>query len=170
MIFLLLSFLYETIFYPIIYIFPAYAANGAPILFGGWGPIDKKKKLFGKRIFGDNKTIRGAISGILAGLIVGLILYPFFNYMPIIGLMMGIGTIVGDLFGSFIKRRLGFKPGMQFPIMDQFGFVIFALIFAFSLGHMPNIYGIAFIIILTGIMHPATNIIANKMSLKDVPW
>ena len=31
--------------YPIIYIFPAYAANGAPVLFGGGKPLDLGKKI-----------------------------------------------------------------------------------------------------------------------------
>ncbi len=164
------GFLYQIFLYPIIYIFPAYAANGAPILFGGGYPLDLKKKLFGKRIFGDHKTIRGTISSIIAGIIIGLIEYPFFHYMLFIAILLTIGANVGDLFGSFIKRRIGMKSGKSFPIMDQYGFLLFALIFALPFGNYPQLLGIIFIIILTGIMHPLTNIGANKLKLKDVPW
>ena len=40
--------IYALFLYPIIYIFPAYAANGAPVLFGGGKPLDMKRKLMGK--------------------------------------------------------------------------------------------------------------------------
>ena len=63
--------IYSVIFYPIIYIFPAYVANAVPVLFGkGARPIDFNKSINGKRILGDNKTIRGTLSGIIAGIIV----------------------------------------------------------------------------------------------------
>ena len=77
-----LDLIYIYILYPIIYIFPAYAANGAPILFGGGKtPLDFGKKLNGKRIFGNNKTVRGTLSSLAVGVIVGLIEYPFLHYM-----------------------------------------------------------------------------------------
>ncbi len=162
--------IYSVFLYPIIYIFPAYAANGAPVLFGGGAPIDGKRKFRGKRIFGDNKTIRGAVAGIIAGAAVGLIEYPFLHFMLPIAVLLAIGAISGDLVGSFIKRQLGFKPGKGFPIMDQYGFFVVALLFAFLLGHMPGLYGMLFLIILTGLMHVATNRGAYALHLKSVPW
>ena len=62
------------------------------------------------------------------------------------------------------------RSGKSFPIMDQYGFLVFALIFAMPFGYYPVFFGIVFIIILTGIMHPLTNIGANRLKLKDVPW
>ena len=59
-------------FYALYYIFPAYCANGAPVLFGGGKPIDGGKMFRdGKPIFGPHKTIRGFIFGILIGTFVG---------------------------------------------------------------------------------------------------
>ncbi|HIH50472.1 MAG: CDP-2,3-bis-(O-geranylgeranyl)-sn-glycerol synthase [Candidatus Micrarchaeaceae archaeon] len=164
------NFVYLTFLYPIIYIFPAYAANGAPILFGGGRPLDGKAKLWGKRIFGDNKTVRGTVSSLLCGLAVGLIEYPFFHYMLPIAVLLAIGANVGDLLGSFIKRRLNVEKGASFPILDQYGFFVFALLFAFPLVHMPSIYGIIFLIVLTGLAHIFTNRGAHKLKLKKVPW
>ena len=159
------------IIYPIIYIFPAYAANGAPILFGGGKmKLDLNKKIGGKRIFGDHKTVRGTIASLIAGVAVGLIEYPFFHYMLPIAILLTIGANVGDLLGSFIKRRVDYKSGSSFPIMDQYGFFIVALLFAIPLGHLPTIYGIIFLIILTGVAHVLTNRGANKLHLKKVPW
>jgi len=35
---------------------------------------------------------------------------------------------------------------------------------------MPNLLGLLFIIVLTGILHKLTNIFAHKAKLKEVPW
>lgn len=165
-----MDLLYSLILYPILYIFPAYAANGAPILFGGGAPLDFKRKWKGKRIFGDNKTIRGTASAIIIGVIAGGLESILFPYMLPISVLLALGAVFGDLLGSFIKRRMDYKSGHAFPIMDQFGFVIFALIFAFWLGNLPMWYGLVFILVMTGILHPLTNLGAHLLKLKKVPW
>jgi CDP-2,3-bis-(O-geranylgeranyl)-sn-glycerol synthase len=165
--------IYNLILYPIIYIFPAYAANGAPVLFGGGAPLDCKRKFMGKRIFGDNKTIRGTAAALLIGILAGgleSLVFPSIPFILEISIMLTIGAVFGDLLGSFIKRRIDFKSGRSFPVMDQFGFMVFALLFAFWLGHLPMWYGILTIIVLTGLLHPLTNLGANKLKLKEVPW
>jgi CDP-2,3-bis-(O-geranylgeranyl)-sn-glycerol synthase len=166
-----LDLIYLYIIYPIIYIFPAYAANGAPILFGGGKtPLDFKKRINGKRIFGDHKTVKGTVSSLIVGVLVGLIEYPFLHYMLLVAIILTIGANFGDLFGSFIKRRIDFKSGKSFPILDQYGFFLFAILFALPLGHLPTLVGIVFLVILTGIAHVLTNKGANKLKLKEVPW
>ena len=163
-----LLFLY--VLYPLIYIFPAYAANGAPVLFGGGPPLDFGMKLDGKRVLGNNKTIRGTASALLAGIAVGAIEYPFMHYMLAIAAMLSIGAILGDLGGSFAKRRMGIMSGSSLPVLDQYGFVVLALLLAYPLGHMPDIYGLLFILALTGIAHVLTNMGAHRLRLKKVPW
>lgn len=169
---MILNLIYSIILYPIIFILPAYVANGAPVLFGGGAPIDFNRKFMGKRIFGDHKTIRGTISGILAGLIIGLAEYPFFHYMLAVSLFLVIGVTFGDLFGSFIKRRVNMHSGKSFPVLDQYGFLIFALLFSYPIAYyyFPTIYGILFLILLTGVSHIMTNKGAHKLKLKAVPW
>lgn len=165
------NLLYEIILYPIIYIFPAYAANGAPVVFGGrGGPVDRGKKLGGKRIFGNNKTVIGTLSGLVCGVLVGAIEFPFLSFMLPIAVLLAIGALFGDLLGSFIKRRAGIGSGKSLPILDQYGFFVFAILFALPLGHLPNIYGIVFLILLTGALHLLTNMGAYKLKLKKVPW
>ncbi|MCL4383231.1 MAG: CDP-2,3-bis-(O-geranylgeranyl)-sn-glycerol synthase [Candidatus Marsarchaeota archaeon] len=165
-------FLYSIILYPIIFILPAYAANGAPVIFGGGKPIDFNKRFRKKRIFGDHKTIRGTLSSFIAGLLTGLIEFHFFHYMLLVSVFMVIGVNFGDLFGSFIKRQLNFNSGKSFPFLDQYGFFAFALLFvyAFAYSHFPDLYGMVFLIILTGLLHLSTNIGAYKLKLKHVPW
>lgn len=87
--------LYSALIYPIIYIFPAYAANGAPVLFGDGKPLDMGKKLHGKRIFGNNKTRRGTVSALVCGIAVGVIEYPFFHYMLYVAVLLTVGAIAG---------------------------------------------------------------------------
>jgi len=168
---LIYQIIYDVILYPIIYIFPAYAANGAPVIFGGkWGPVDMGKKIGKRRIFGDNKTISGTLAALVCGILVGVIEFPFLNFMLPIAVLLSLGTIFGDFLGSFVKRRIGVNPGGEVPILDQYGFFIFALIFALPLANLPDFYGIIFLIILTGILHVFTNKGAHRIGLKKVPW
>ncbi len=167
-----LYLVYSIILYPIIFIFPAYAANGAPVIFGGGRPLDNSRKMRGKRIFGDHKTVRGTASSIIAGIAAGLIEAIFMPYMLVASVMLVIGANAGDLIGSFAKRRMDMKPGKSLPVMDQYGFFIFALLFAYPLSyaHFPDIYGMLFLILLTGVLHVLTNRGAHRLKLKEVPW
>jgi len=162
--------LFDVVLYPIMYIFPAYVANATPVLFGGGSSLDRGKKLFGKRIFGDNKTIRGTLSGLVCGVLAGLIEYPFFNYMLAVGVLLAMGAILGDLLGSFIKRRFDVRPSTSIPVLDQYLFFAVAMLLAYPLGHAPNVFGIAFLVALTGVLHVLTNMGAHKLKLKKVPW
>ncbi|MGC8651672.1 MAG: CDP-2,3-bis-(O-geranylgeranyl)-sn-glycerol synthase [Candidatus Micrarchaeia archaeon] len=164
------AFLYTVFAYPLLYILPAYIANGAPVLFGGGAPLDMGKSFLGKRIFGDHKTVRGTIAMLAGGIVVGLAEYPFRNYMLAIAVLMSAGAIFGDLLGSFVKRRLGMREGASLPVMDQYSFFVFAVLFSMPLGHLPDIYGYVFIIVLTGLLHLVTNVGAHRLRLKDVPW
>ncbi|EQD32522.1 membrane protein containing DUF46 [mine drainage metagenome] len=167
-----LYWIYSIVLYPTVFIFPAYAANGAPVLFGGGKPLDLGRKIKGKRIFGNHKTIRGTLSSIIAGIAAGAIEAIFLPYMLAASIMLIIGANIGDLIGSFIKRRINMPPGKSLPVMDQYGFFIFALIFAYPLSymHFPDIYGLIFLVIFTGALHVLTNRGAHKLKLKEVPW
>ncbi len=162
--------LYSWIIYPLIYIFPAYVANALPVIFGGGPPLDFGKKINRHRVLGDNKTIKGTAAGIAGGVVVGLIEWPFLGFMLAIAAWQAFGAVFGDLAGSFIKRRLGWKSGSMLPIMDQYGFFIFAIAFSAWLGHLPSVIGLVFIVIVTGIAHVLSNRIAHRLRLKDVPW
>lgn len=166
----LLDLLWSVIFYPILYVLPAYVANGAPVLFGAGRPIDRGKKFRGKPILGKNKTVRGLVAGIACGCIIAAVEFPFLNYMLAIGVLMSIGTQIGDLLGSFAKRQIGMGSGKSLPIADQYLFLVFAVLLAVPFGHFPSLYGWLFIIVFTGLLHLFTNIGAYKLKLKKVPW
>ncbi|MFH0971885.1 MAG: CDP-2,3-bis-(O-geranylgeranyl)-sn-glycerol synthase [Candidatus Micrarchaeota archaeon] len=173
----------------ILFIFPAYIANSAPVILSGWGPLDRNANFFGKRLFGDSKTIRGTLGGLAAGLAVGAL---FSYFMPfylreyavgeklisytvdqklIITSLMVLGAILGDLAGSFFKRRLNIGPGEPLFVTDQLLFILTAVIFS-SLyrGLFVSIYDLLVILGITLIVHVAANMIAHKLNLKKVPW
>ncbi len=161
---------YSLFLYPLIYIWPAYVANGAPVLFGGGKPIDMGRKFKGKPIFGSHKTIRGLFACLAAGFLMAYLEHFAFPYMLEAGILLSIGAMFGDLLGSFIKRRIAKAEGTKMLLLDQYPFVIFAMLFAFPTGEFPSLPGIIFILILTGVLHVLTNLGAHKMNLKKVPW
>jgi CDP-2,3-bis-(O-geranylgeranyl)-sn-glycerol synthase len=164
------AYFYSILLYPLIYILPAYVANGAPVIFGGGKPIDMNRKFRGKPIFGSHKTIKGLIAGLAAGFIIAGIESIFLPYMLAVGILLTVGTHFGDLLGSFIKRRLGKNSGDEILLMDQYLFFIFAVLFALPFGNLPSLFGMVFLILLTGLLHRLTNIGAYKLKLKDVAW
>ncbi len=166
------------IFYALYYIFPAYCANGAPVLFGGGCPIDRGKKfLDGKPIFGAHKTFRGFFAGILIGTLVGWAqeaLAPNAGLPAgslVQGFVMSLGALTGDLIGSFIKRRLDLKPGAPLPVSDQLDFVLAALLFVAAIG-APWLTSarVLIIILLTAPIHLLINAAAYLLHLKKTPW
>jgi CDP-2,3-bis-(O-geranylgeranyl)-sn-glycerol synthase len=171
-----LSFLLYQIFNALYYIFPAFCANGAPVLFGGGRPIDGGKMFFdGKPVFGSHKTIRGFASGVIIGSIVGWaqeFLAPNVG-LPrgsvLLGFSLSLGALVGDLMGSFFKRRINLKPGAAFPIADQLDFVLSALFFGLWIVPL-SINDVFIIVVLTGPIHLIINFLAYLLHLKDNPW
>jgi CDP-2,3-bis-(O-geranylgeranyl)-sn-glycerol synthase len=152
------------------FIFPAYCANGAPVIGGGGRPLDFGKIFFdGKRIFGTNKTFRGFFFGLSIGIGVGLIETLLFGYPIWLGVLSPLGALLGDLTGAFLKRRLGIAPGGMLPIIDQIDFVLGALLFSLPLGMITWQLAVA-ILLITPPIHLFTNFVAFKLKLKKNPW
>ena len=158
----------------ILYILPAYAANSAALIFGRGIPIDFNKNFLGKPILGKGKTWKGLFTGILFGTALGFaiaFLIPNFlgtNFF-LISFLLSIGALVGDMFFSFIKRRVGMKRGQSLPLFDQLDFVFGALLFS-SILYMPSVETIIFLLIVTPILHLGTNYIAHKIKIKSEPY
>lgn len=92
-------------------------------------------------------------------------------------ILASYGAVIGDLIGSFLKRRFDIKSGAPFWIVDQLDFALFALLFVSIPGFLlpniflqPDIFIIIFLIILTPAVSIIANIIAYITGLKDVPW
>ena len=106
-------------------------ANGAPIiahwLFKSWYafPLDFGVHFTdGKPLFGSSKTIRGIFFAMVFSIIVAIAL----GFSWEIGLIIGAVAMLGDLFSSFIKRRLGLKPSSQAIGLDQIPESLFPLL------------------------------------------
>lgn len=144
---------------------PAYIANATPVILGGGGALDGGRRwLDGKPLLGDHKTVRGAVSGLAAGSVVGII-----QMRPLFGILLSVGAIGGDILVSFIKRRIDLEPGAMFPVADQMGFIVLAVILA-SLVEPPTWERVVTIIAATLPIHYLTNVIAWLMKLKSKPW
>jgi Putative integral membrane protein DUF46. len=161
----------------VLYVLPAYAANGAPVvivrMLGRSHPLDLGKTWGGRRILGDGKTFEGLLSGLLVGLAVSAVLgllgaWPYRAVEEAV--LVVLGALVGDVAGSFVKRRLGLPRGSSAPLMDQLGFVLFALIFA-SLPRGPPRWALleplAAVLTITAALHLGTNALAYFLRLKD---
>ncbi len=171
---------------------PAYVANPTAVLFGGGTSMDFGKTLRdGKRLFGDGKTWRGFAGGVTSGVILGLILwaiaalvYPTLAYgsfpaglAPLV--LLPLGALLGDLVGSFIKRRMGKAKGAPALGLDQYDFFVgaFVLLAVFQTSWFvqhywegDGVYGLIFIAVLTPFLHRAVNIVGFKLGKKEVPW
>lgn len=138
--------------------FPAMAANAFPVILG---KISYFKKPINKKSFGSNKTWKGFIFGILIGGFSGYcieVLSKILHY-PItmnlyLGLLLGFGTLLGDLVKSFFKRRVGIKPGNNWFPFDQIDWIIGAYIFTFPLFSFTEFI---ILLILATILHILTN-------------
>jgi CDP-2,3-bis-(O-geranylgeranyl)-sn-glycerol synthase len=89
-------------------------------------PIDGGRRFRGRRLFGENKTLRGFVVMVpatgaaffaLAGLLAGGTAGPGgpWELSPaaygLVGVCAGLGFMAGELPNSFLKRQLGIPPG-----------------------------------------------------------
>lgn len=135
----------------LVYFFlPAYLANMTPPLLKKANifnflakPVDFGRKLGEFPIFGANKTWRGLTIGVLIGMHtaivqgflfqnpviknISLIDYNSVNIL-VFGFLMSFGALFGDLFFSFLKRRLKLNPGDPWLPFDQTNYVIGAFL------------------------------------------
>jgi CDP-2,3-bis-(O-geranylgeranyl)-sn-glycerol synthase len=138
-----------TTFLETLWIFlPAMAANMAPVFAARYNwlsvldkPLDGHLCVRGRRVLGDNKTIRGLVVGVLFGALFGYIqslLYTTTQWAVALSLvsyaspvfamglggLLGFGALVGDAIKSCIKRGIDIAPGKQLPAFDQIDFVL----------------------------------------------
>jgi len=160
------------------FIFPAYCANAAPVIFGGGKPMDFGKTFFdGKPFLGAHKTFRGFLAGIIVGTLVGLVqtvlyeqvLFQYgaqFQYSILLGFAVSLGALTGDLIESFVKRRLNRSPGSSLPVADQLDFILGAFVFSIPVSS-PSLLSALIILLITIPIHLLTNIGAALLNMKN---
>lgn len=85
-----------------------------------------------------------------------------------VGSLMAFGGLIGDIIGSFIKRRSGIERGHTFIFLDQLGFLVVGMIFVFPLIPWP-IQWFLIQVPFTFILHILANLIGYFTGIQDVP-
>jgi CDP-diglyceride synthetase len=151
-------------------------------------PIDGGLMFRGRRVFGDNKTWRGAVvmicSTTAAAWAMATLnesfwhlptLVPFAESRPVAwGLLLGAGYIVGELPNSFVKRQLGIAPGAAAPgpagplfwVIDQLDSLAGMLLFVAPVWR-PSLELLAAIVCLVLLGHPFGAWVMMQFGLKD---
>jgi len=88
-------------------------------------PLDGGRTFRGQRLFGDNKTWRGALfmsSGVLLATLILSFVPGYWRRLPeplqsrspwLLGGLLGLAVVVGELPNSFFKRQLRIAPGAR---------------------------------------------------------
>lgn len=172
---------------------PALVPNSAAVLFGGGTPVDFGRTWRGKRILGDGKTWTGLIGGVAAGTSLGIILIIITKAADLgepwswgqglegvgVVLTLALGSLLGDMTGAFIKRRLGMERGQKALVLDQYDFVAGALLLT-ALFHYnwvaahywqgDSIVALIALLVFVPVLHRSVNIIGYKLGKKKEPW
>ena len=98
----------------------------------------------------------------------------------VLGAFLGLGCMIGDSTGSFIKRRLGKKregsESSEAPLIDTLPFAICTFLIGMLLfpntlvGDTDLIQPMFWLLILTPVIHRLTNIFGYWVGLKEVPY
>ncbi|MFB6075658.1 MAG: CDP-2,3-bis-(O-geranylgeranyl)-sn-glycerol synthase [Candidatus Aenigmatarchaeota archaeon] len=165
-------------------IIPAYAANGFAPMANGHRRIDFGKKFFGKPLFGAGKTWEGLLFSVFIGTLCGLVqiyAHPYLNPMALEEgfslqalsiysvFFVALGAMLGDILGSFIKRRVGMKRGESLLLGDQLDFLLIGFLFA-SVFMEVSILSVLIFLIITPIIHRTACFLGYKLGLKREPW
>ncbi len=139
----------QTILEVLWFFLPALVANMAPVFVTHLSlfnvPLDGGLRLRGRRVLGDNKTVRGLVFGVILGSITSLFQYTF-QTLPAVdaisivshrgvgqalawGALLGFGALFGDALKSFVKRQLDIAPGRPWQPFDQIDIVVGVLLF-----------------------------------------
>lgn len=148
-------------------------------------PIDARKTLRGRRLFGDNKTWRGALvmpAGVLASTCLLAQVPSYWSRLPegiqrggpvVFGLLLGFGAVFGELPNSFLKRQLDIDPGRQrrslaglaFVVLDQGDFVLGAWLFLLPVWVMPVGEAAAAFAVVVGV-HLVVNVVGYAIGAR----
>jgi CDP-2,3-bis-(O-geranylgeranyl)-sn-glycerol synthase len=153
---------------------PAYLANmAAPFarFWRGWNrPISE-------RWLGSHKTVVGGVAGISAALIAAFVQSRIhwrgsivdYDRWTLVGLLLGVGAIGGDMAKSFVKRRVKIAPGDRWIPADQLDFGIGALLLIAQVAGLSWIDA-AVILAITFVGDILVNQVAFRLHIRDTAW
>lgn len=149
-------------------------------------PLDGGATLGGRRIFGDNKTWRGATVIVAGVTLTTVLLSPWDSWWSALpaglrdagplsyGVLLGLGVVVGELPNSFLKRRLGIAPGARrrspagvlVAIYDQADFVPAVWLLLAPLWVMAP-WQAALVFAVVAVVHLVVNVIGYAIGARD---
>ncbi len=145
-------------------------------------PLDGGATVRGRRLFGDNKTWRGAVV-IVAGVVVATVLLRQWDWWwgelpsglrdagPLLyGALLGLGVVLGELPNSLLKRQLDVPPGAQsnllLTIYDQADFVLVVWLLLLPLWAMAW-WQAAFVFAVVTAVHLVINVIGYAIGARE---
>lgn len=173
-----------------------YIANATATIPRGRGPAMDLGRLWpgdGRRLLGPSKTWAGFWFGSLFALPFGLLqayliliappdlaIVPRFGpsvlgSVPVV-LLLTLGGMTGDAFGSFLKRRLGRPSGARTLLLDQLPFVLLPIgvgVLVFPAVFLPtfaSLEAVAWLLVFTLGLHALFNYVGYWVGWKKVPW
>ena len=168
-------------------VIPAYAANGLTPLMGlkkNLHPIDGGRMLGKSRLLGEGKTWEGLVFGVVLAVIIAVVemlAYPYLPWelsdiplmivpmSPFLGLALGLGAMLGDTAGSFVKRRINKVRGSPVPLLDQLDFLLGAFLLA-ALVVPVRLEWVLRMAVITPVIHLTANLIGFRLGVKKTPW
>jgi CDP-2,3-bis-(O-geranylgeranyl)-sn-glycerol synthase len=153
---------------------PAYVANMTPPFSRFWPGWNRP---ISERLLGSHKTVIGALGGVLAAVITAGIQAKAhwrgasidYTHWPIVGLLLGVGAIGGDVVKSFIKRRMNIPPGGRWIPADQLDFSIGALALIAPMARL-SLSDIGLVLLVTFVGDIGVNHVAYKLGIRDTAW
>jgi len=151
-------------------------------------PLDGGASLGGRRVLGDNKTWRGALCMTAGVVLATLVLWQWDwwrEQLPtavdassplLVGLLIGLGTVLGELPNSFLKRRLDIAPGAQrrgaggvgLSLLDQGDLVLGIWVALLPVWVMPVwLAAVAFAAI--SVIHAGINVVGYAVGVRTAP-
>lgn len=151
-------------------------------------PLDGGATFRGKRLFGANKTWRGALV-MTSGVTLATLLLSHWGWwwgrlpadlraagaLPY-GLLLSLGVVIGELPNSFLKRQLGVAPGRQrrdalgvlLSIYDQADFVPVVWLLLLPIWAMAP-WQAAFAFVVVAAVHMAINVVGFAIGAREAP-
>ncbi|MGE5147456.1 MAG: CDP-archaeol synthase, partial [Candidatus Eiseniibacteriota bacterium] len=119
----------------------------------------------GRPLFGSSKTLRG----ILLALVVTALGAPIVGLEWHVGLLVAATAMAGDLFSSFIKRRMGLEPSSQAFGLDQIPEALFPMLAG------GGVYGLSALDIVVGVVvffvgEVVASRVLYRLRLRDRPY
>jgi hypothetical protein len=151
-------------------------------------PLDFGATLGGRRLLGDNKTWRGALCMVGGVVLATVVLWQWGwwrDQLPeaidestplLVGLLIGLGTVGGELPNSFLKRRLDIAPGAQrrgpagiaLSVLDQGDLVLGIWVALLPIWVMPVwLAAVAFAAVAA--IHAAMNVVGYAIGARTAP-